>query len=64
MGFAAAGPGLGGDEAGLRENLSRIVGIARDAGVRLYLMTYPAQRNFYSLANPVITDVAPRAAPR
>jgi lysophospholipase L1-like esterase len=34
------------------------VGIARDAGVRFYLMTYPSQQSFYSRANAVIASVA------
>jgi lysophospholipase L1-like esterase len=58
MGFAAARPGLEGDSAGLRRNLLRLVELARDAGSSLYLMTYPSQRTFYTLANHEIGSVA------
>jgi lysophospholipase L1-like esterase len=61
MGFAAAGPGFEGDGEGLARNLLRIAELAREAGASLYLMTYPAQRNYYVFANEVITAFAAKS---
>lgn len=47
-----------GDSNALRDNLRRLVGLARDAGTPLYLMNYPARHKFYRFANIVITAVA------
>lgn len=58
MGFAAASPVLESGGAGLKSNLERLVGMAREAGTSLYLMTYPSQRSYYHDANQVITAFA------
>ena len=58
MGFVHAEQGLQGDSVGLRDDLLRLVGLARDAKSPLYLMTYPTDRSFYDLANEVIRNVA------
>ena len=57
MGFTAGQPGLQGIAA-LRSNLQRIVQLARDANVPLYLMTYPTRQNPYLTATMLITEVA------
>jgi lysophospholipase L1-like esterase len=58
MSFVRAEPGLWGDAQGLRQNLRLLVEQARAAGTDVYLMSYPAQRNFYIPANQAIASVA------
>jgi hypothetical protein len=58
MGYGYAQPGHQGTAAGLRNDLTQIVGLARDADTSLYLVTYPTGQGFYHLANLAITAVA------
>lgn len=45
-------------EAGLRENLRRLVALAAETPTRLVLMTYPGRFRYYGVANEAIRDVA------
>lgn len=58
MGFRTAAPGFAGDRAALTENLHRLVDAARESGVLLYLMTYPAHQDLYGPANHLIAAAA------
>jgi lysophospholipase L1-like esterase len=58
MGFVKAEPGLSGDAEGLKNNLRRLVELARAAETPLYLMTYPSSGDFHAPANQAIRDAA------
>jgi lysophospholipase L1-like esterase len=58
MGYQPAPPYLGGPSAGLRRNLVRLVELVRGAGSSLYLMNFPSQHFYYTLANHEIGSVA------
>jgi lysophospholipase L1-like esterase len=45
-------------EAGLRENLRKLVAASKGSSVQLVLMTYPGRFEYYGLANPVIRSIA------
>jgi lysophospholipase L1-like esterase len=45
-------------EAGLRDDLRRLVALAADGPTRLVLMTYPGRFRYYGVANDVIRAVA------
>jgi lysophospholipase L1-like esterase len=58
MGFLKAAQGLQGDQESLKRNLRRLVEAARDSGVPVYLMTYPAREGFYGPTNSLIGAAA------
>lgn len=58
LSFAKAEPGLWGDAEALKRNLRRLVEQARAAETDVYLMSYPARRDFYVAANQAIGAVA------
>ena len=58
MSFVKAEPGFWGDAEALKDNLHRLVELARAAETTLYLMTYPTNKSFHVTANQAISAAA------